>query len=87
MAPTPPPFRFPPDFFANDCHRLTETEISALIAFLYGLQNAPFSPSFVEEKEGFFAGEFSPKRLVYWRLVTDGGGKLKCINVLKIQCV
>lgn len=81
---TTPPFRFPNNFFENDCHLLNDLEKSALVNFFRKLQNNPYSPSLAEQKEGFYASEFSPRRVVYWKLV-ETKGKLECIKVLRIQ--
>jgi hypothetical protein len=83
MGSTPSPFRFNKDFFVNDCHRLTDGEKTQLFSFLGKLQKNPYNPDF-EEQEGFYAVEFSPGHVIYWKLVKKFGDLIR-IEVLKIQ--
>jgi hypothetical protein len=83
MSSTSPPFRFNKAFFVNDCHRLTDGEKTQLFSFLDTLQKNPYNPDF-EQQEGFYAVEFSPGHVIYWKLVAKSGSLIR-IEVLKIQ--
>ncbi len=63
---TPPPFRFYKSFFTNDAHNLSEEEKTRLFSLLQRLQENPTGPEF-EESDGFYAAQFSPGLVVYWK--------------------
>ena len=82
MSQEPTPFRFYKMFFVNDIHELSPLEKSKIVQFLRRLLQNPDSPDF-EEVEGFYAFEFSPTRVLYWKLIRKDN-KLVGIDVLKM---
>ncbi len=91
MTPSqhPAPFRFPPTFFTNDCHELSQSVRAELIRFLKALQENPYSPDFVGAQEKCsdkHACEFCYGYVIYWMLKTSNN-RVSRIDILKIAKV